>query len=381
MTYPNVPDLTAFDGKWVPNLLTGGPYDEQLTKIEDYLNQLGAYVDSQLAELRESVSAEIQDIHDQLAEDAASLAELGDHVNELSQWQENAGNIVANVPTGIDSAGTGVTTSAVKLIEPTGTQGGAVQALANVVGNLMLAAPNGASDQLLGWLGDNSHPAIEAPTVQASAALTYAAGQGGSAGAYGVPVEIGGSVSAGTYEMSAFEDVTLHQYDTVLVAESTFRDTFPLGSVLQYVGSASLSLGVDPVTFERDSFPTLWKPKKVSIPEIYNLIPVETVNGTTFNLAREVDQLGTGTSYTTYPGDLLLVVEGTSNHIGDLLLNRTGATKYLYADPNNTTALNTVKVCNVTELVGRVLKTNSKVTAQDLADGLGTAGRGIVMKP
>lgn len=379
MAYPNVPDLTAFDGKWVPNLLTGGPYDEQLTKIEDYLNQLGAYVDSQLTELRESVSAEIQDIHDQLAEDAASLAELGDHVNELSQWQENAGNIVVNVPTGIDSAGTGVNTSAVKLIEPTGAQGGAVQALANVAGNLMLAAPNGAAEQLLGWLGDNSRPAIEAPTVQASAALTYAAEQGGSAGAYGVPVVIGGS--AGAYEVSAFEDVTLHQYDTVLVAESTFRDTFPLGSVLQYVGSASLTLGVGPVTFERDSFPTLWKPKDVVIPEIYNIFPVETTNGTTFSLSREVGQLESGYSVAVHWGDFLLVVDGTSNHIGDLLANKTAATRQLSSDPNDKTALNAVKVCNVTELVGRVLKTNSKVTAQDLADGLGTAGRGIVMKP
>lgn len=375
MAYPNVPDLTAFNGKWVPNLLTGGPYDEQLTKVEDYLNQLGAYVDSQLTELRESVSAQMQDIRDQLAEDAERLDELDSRVGELSQWQENAGNIVVNVPTGIDSAGTGVNTSAVKLIEPTGAQGGAVQALANVAGNLMLAAPNEAAEQLLGWLGDNSRSAIEAPTVQASAALTYAAGQGGSAGAYGVPVEIGRS--GGAYVVSAFESVTLHQYDTVLVSKSTLS-TIRAGSVLQYVGSSSLALGVEPVPFEQDNFSTLWKPEKVpTTKNSYSVIPVETTNGTSFTLASEIAEPNQ-TSYSAHYEDFLLVVGGVDRYVGDLLVSRTVSTKYLYVD--QPTAIDTKKICNVTELVGRVLKYNSKVTAQDLADGLGTAGRGIVMK-
>lgn len=376
MAYPNVPDLTAFDGKWVPNLLTGGPYDEQLTKVEDYLNQLGAYVDSQLAELRESVSAEIQDIHDQLAEDAASLAELGDHVNELSQWQENAGNIVVNVPTGIDSAGTGVTTSAVKLIEPTGTQGGAAQALANVAGNLMLAAPNGASDQLLGWLGDNSRSAIEAPTVQASAALTYAAEQGGAsaAGVYGVPVVY--NASNGVTTLAAYEDVTLHQYDTVLIAESNFK-TGVVGSVLQYVGSASLVLGIEPVPFTSDEFQTIWEPEEVPAQKSkYSLIPVNTEDGANFKLAPETGV--TGNSYfTVYNNDFLLVVSGSDAYVGDLYRCRTQTS--LFTD--SPAPLNTTKICNVTELVGHILNSGSKVTAQDLADGLGTAGRGIVMNP
>ena len=72
------------------------------------------------------------------------------------------------------------------------------------------------------------------------------------------------------------------------------------------------------------------------------------------------------------------MVGGVDRYVGDLLVSRTVSTKYLYVD--QPTAIDTNKICNVTELVGRVLKSNSKVTAQDLADGLGTAGRGIVMK-
>lgn len=46
MAYPEVPELNAFDPTWTPNLMTGGSYDEQLVKIEEYLKTLGAYIDS-----------------------------------------------------------------------------------------------------------------------------------------------------------------------------------------------------------------------------------------------------------------------------------------------------------------------------------------------
>lgn len=52
MPYPTTPTLNPFNASDVPNLMANGPYDTVLTAIENYLAQLGAYVDAQVSAVR-----------------------------------------------------------------------------------------------------------------------------------------------------------------------------------------------------------------------------------------------------------------------------------------------------------------------------------------
>ena len=55
MPHPTVPDLRAFSATVRPNLMNGGPYDQQLTAIEEYLASLGDYVDAELARIESEI--------------------------------------------------------------------------------------------------------------------------------------------------------------------------------------------------------------------------------------------------------------------------------------------------------------------------------------
>lgn len=55
MAYPDVPELDPYRPCAVPNLASGGNYDQNLQAIEDYLNSLGTYVDAQDADLQEQI--------------------------------------------------------------------------------------------------------------------------------------------------------------------------------------------------------------------------------------------------------------------------------------------------------------------------------------
>lgn len=339
MPYPTVPDLKAFDPAASPNLMAGGPYDEQLTAIEDYLRQLGSYVDkradaiaeqiagletavesvgqrlsavvtglngvtygsdpsyalfegltvdggtvtspalAQVGEQLSVVSAEIDTLQGQVAEDQGSIAELGNDVNELSQWQVNASNVSVAVPTAIASAGGAVETTPVKLLGASGKTGGALEALANVAGNLMLAAPNDDQSSVLGWLGDNSYGLVNAPKVQSSAALTAAYESGGSAadqGTYGVPVTLAGEVGSPA-TIASYEPVTLRANDTAVVAGSS-EGMLRVGTVMRYVGDSELALSTEPVEFAAADFETVWEPEDGTGGIAYNADTHKLVN-------------------------------------------------------------------------------------------------------
>ena len=248
MPYPTVPDLVPFQPSVTPNLMADGPYDQTLTTIEDYLRQLGEYVDAQFHAIEErfagvesdidtieqnhaavvaslngvtydtdhalfagltptggtvtspalteikttfdGVSAEIDDMQGQIQEDQTSIAELGNEMNTVSQWQANASSTVSQtIPVAIDTETNGVKTqeSQVKLFDSTGNvNADFTQALWNAMAQLYLAAPNDDQTQLLGYLGENSdddHTAdITTLRPKSSAALTAAYEAGGTSG-------------------------------------------------------------------------------------------------------------------------------------------------------------------------------------------------------
>lgn len=57
MPYPTPPNLVPYQPKAVPSLLDGGSYSVQLEIIEDYLNRLGAYVDTQISIATDAAAA------------------------------------------------------------------------------------------------------------------------------------------------------------------------------------------------------------------------------------------------------------------------------------------------------------------------------------
>lgn len=252
MPYPAVPDLVPFQPSVTPNLMADGPYDQALTTIEDYLKSLGEYVDAQFHAIEErfadveatidtieqnhaavvaalngvtydtdhalfagltptggtvtspalteikstfdGVSAEMDDMQGQIQEDQASIAELGNELNTVSQWQANASSTVAQtIPVAIDTNTNGVKTqeSQVVLFDSTGKfNKDFTQALWNAMAQLYLAAPNDDQTQLLGYLGDNAdddHTAdISTLRPKSSAALTAAYEAGGGSGTSGL---------------------------------------------------------------------------------------------------------------------------------------------------------------------------------------------------
>lgn len=248
MPYPTPPVLVPFEPEQTPNLMAGGTYSDQLNKIMEYLAQLGTYIDDNLQEIEErftsveaaiatvrqnheavvaalngvtydtshalfagltatggtvtspalteikstfdGVSGEIDSMQSQIQEDQASIAELGDELNTVSQWQTNASSTVTQtVPVAIDTGTNGVKTkeSQVTLFDSTGNYNADfTQTLWNAMAQLYLAAPNDDQTQLLGYLGDNSDDdhtaAMSTLRPKSSAALTAAYEAGGSSG-------------------------------------------------------------------------------------------------------------------------------------------------------------------------------------------------------
>lgn len=228
MPYPTVPDLKAFEPEQVPNLMAGGLYDQQLTAIENYLKSLGAYIDGTVlaaAQAAQETASAAQSAASQATETAnaaqetasaaqntanANAAAIGtwttDHsgstisqaVTSTTQtantaasnastaltWTQNASSVSANMPTKINAAGNGTDTVAAQLFGSDGTEGTLLDKLALLLSNLMLAAPNGDTTKLLGYLADNTADLTTATAQpRSSAALTWASEQGGSGGA------------------------------------------------------------------------------------------------------------------------------------------------------------------------------------------------------
>lgn len=269
MPYPTVPDLQAFDPSVTPNLMAGGPYDQQLTNIENYLKSLGAYIDGTVlaaaqaaqsaADAAKQTAQTAQETAQSASETATAAQETAQTASETATAAQSAataaqgeidnmqtvtytpsgestpyplftstgtagtalaqiatnigaadtaadtaqdtaqaaqttatnaqtlaqgiGAVTGQLPTKIDGAGTNVTSSsALKLFtvsDSSVTPGPLLTALYTLLSNLMLAAPNGDTTKLLGYLADNTADLTTATAQpRSSAALTWASEQG-----------------------------------------------------------------------------------------------------------------------------------------------------------------------------------------------------------
>lgn len=267
MPYPTVPDLKPFEGNQRPSLLAGGPYDEQLTAIETYLAQLGSYIDGTVLAAAQAAQATANanaatigdwatDHPDSTISQAVtstneSVSELSDKLDTTTQtantaasnasaaltWTRNASAVSANVPTKINSTGNGTDTVAAQLFGSDGTEGTLLDKLALLLSNLMLAAPNGDTTKLLGYLADNSADLTTATAQpRSSSALTWASEQGGYEGnVYNVPVAIDAS---GLVRLDVEGEFSVHAGETLFVTQSEYTG-FTAGSLLGYSGSGA----------------------------------------------------------------------------------------------------------------------------------------------
>ena len=269
MSSPTVPDLTPFEPSVTPNLMAGGPYDAQLTAIENYLKSLGTYIDGTVlaaAQAAQSAAEEAKQTAQTAQETAQSASETATTAQETAQTAsetataaqsaataaqgeidnmqtvtytpaggetpyplftstgtagtalsqiatnigaadsaadaaqgtaeaaqtaatnaqtlvQGIGAVTGQLPAKIDSAGTSVTSSsALKLFtvsDSTVTPGPLLSALYTLISNLMLAAPNGDTTKLLGYLADNTADLTTATAQpRSSAALTWASEHG-----------------------------------------------------------------------------------------------------------------------------------------------------------------------------------------------------------
>lgn len=101
MPAPEVPTLTRFLGADAPNLMAGGPLGAALTEIEDYLRQLGAYVDEQIAAIdQQSGKTALSKVNKMVANTKLNplqgvyfgLSDLGYETTSLSYMQNSDNN-------------------------------------------------------------------------------------------------------------------------------------------------------------------------------------------------------------------------------------------------------------------------------------------------
>ena len=245
---PTPPTLKPFDPPVTPNLMTGGPYDAVLTQIMEYLAALKTFLDAQFTTIDKQFTTLESDVHKlgtKLNDLSGSVGawDKSEHGNaSMAEFCENlVGAYSTSLPNRINDDGSTLEYATSTLFS-VGANGERIQAqtLANLIGNLMLAAPNGDHTQLFGYLGDNSESLTSvSPAVRSSAALTYAAESGGTSGnVYGVPVDL---ASDGTATLAVGGSVTIHQNETLFVCSSEYAG-FTAGTIAEYNGSSSVEL-------------------------------------------------------------------------------------------------------------------------------------------
>lgn len=184
MAYPTVPDLVPFEPDMRPNLLLIGLYDQQLTAIEDYLKKLGAYVDAQDAKLAERITAlegEVADLKRRMSAAEATIADHTERIEAIEPYIEALKTPVnVAVPARISDSGDTTEKQNVAVLSFTGDgpvtmSSPALEAIDRLIANLMLAAPNGDHESVLGHLAGNTETlTTAAESVRSSAALTAA---------------------------------------------------------------------------------------------------------------------------------------------------------------------------------------------------------------
>lgn len=201
-----------------------------------------------LEQLKDLLDNEIKPLIQQASEAAQAAQEDANKANAFNANMVGTANMA--LPTKIDSNGT----SLVATIDPflTISENGKVSSaigyvsspLFKIIGSIMLAAPNGDTTKLLGYLGDNTANLADVnPVPRSSAALTYAAEQPDYEGSvYGVPVSVD---SDGKFTLAiqgvSNPSCTIHEGETLFVCSSD-SDSFKAGQVLCYAGAEDVEL-------------------------------------------------------------------------------------------------------------------------------------------
>lgn len=199
MSYPAVPDFPPFPGEANVNLMLGGEhYDKTWNDLEDYLRSLGAYVDEQDSALAERITVLESDVANLKRRMSAAETTIADHEQRIKANSDAIASLTSRVaalepyvsaiktpvkvavPTHIGSAGnvTEKQNAAVLAFtrgESVTMRSPALEAIARLIANLMLAAPENDHASVLGHLGTNAEPlTTAAESVRSSAALTSA---------------------------------------------------------------------------------------------------------------------------------------------------------------------------------------------------------------
>lgn len=164
MPYPPPPTLNPFNASDVPNLMESGPYGTVLTAIENYLKQLGAYVDAQVSAVRGEIPS---------TDDFATAAQL-EQVSETASAAQSAATAAQSAATTASQTATAAqsTASAAQSAATTASKN-----LTNLVGTLNNITV-GADKLIMGINSDGTgtptSPAAESITEEATNASAVA---------------------------------------------------------------------------------------------------------------------------------------------------------------------------------------------------------------
>lgn len=437
MPYPTPPVLVPFEPEQTPNLMAGGTYSDQLNKIMEYLAQLGTYIDDNLHAIDErfadveatiatvkqnheavvtalngvtydadhalfagltatggtvtspalveikstfdGVSGEIDDMQGQIQEDQASIAELGDELNTVSQWQANASSTVTQtIPVAIDTDTSGVKTQEAQIVlfDSTGNYNADfTQTLWNAMAQLYLAAPNDDQTQLLGYLGDNSDDdhtaAMSTLRPKSSAALTAAYEAGGSGGetgpVYGVPVAantVPGSNVSVTLQANSPVSATVRAGETLLVTDGT---GYASGTVLMYTNmDEDLTLTTDaPVSVQSADLVEVYAPSGGAVP--VNVVTYDQEQDRLYAEGQVIQRLRVGPLFLS-PSNLQISTP-----------NGTNLLRYVGSDTEPKILVNSLQDQAITLELGSVWPT---LTSEQLSNAVQTdptSGHGLVV--
>lgn len=99
MAYPDVPELDPYRPCAVPNLASGGNYDQNLQTIKNYLTSLGDYVDVR----DEQLQVQIDNVEDRVTDAENTIEQHGTRLDTLEEKADDLDRRVTVAESDIDS--------------------------------------------------------------------------------------------------------------------------------------------------------------------------------------------------------------------------------------------------------------------------------------
>lgn len=143
MAYPTVPTLSPYQPAEVVNLLDGGSYDTNLEAIMDYLNQLGAYIDSEISTVSTAAS------------EAASAAAAAQETASTAQTTATAAQTAATEAQSTATAAQSAAAAAQSTADSAASAASAAQSRADAAYELAEQASSGGGSSVSVSVGDD----------------------------------------------------------------------------------------------------------------------------------------------------------------------------------------------------------------------------------